>query len=205
MDNVEKMLAGKIYDPSDPALQVIARKSHRLCQEYNLLADTDLKRKEILKELLPNCKGKIYLQGGIYFDYGVFTYIGENFYANQNFTVLDTCPVRIGDNCFFGCNITLATPLHPFLAKERNAYFDEKVGRVHDDEYGKPIVIGNNVWMGCNVVVCPGVTIGDNCVIGVGSVVTRDIPPHHLAFGVPAKPIREITEEDSIRLKKELF
>ena len=205
MNNTEKMLAGKIYDPSDPALQAIARKAHRLCQEYNALADTDPKRKEILEELLPHKKGKIYLQGGIYFDYGVFTSIGENFYANQNFTVLDTCPVRIGDNCFFGCNITLATPLHPLLAKERNAYFDEKVGRVHDDEYGKPITIGNNVWMGCNVVVCPGVRIGDNCVIGAGSVVTRDIPSNHLAFGVPAKPIREITEEDSISLKKELF
>ena len=205
MDNIEKMLAGKIYDPSDPRLHEIARKTHRLCQQYNLLPDTDSERKKILKELLPNAKGKMYLQGGIYFDYGEFTYIGDNFYANQNLTVLDTCPVRIGDNCFFGSNITLATPLHPLLAKERNTYYDEKVNRIHDDEYGKPITIGNNVWMGCNVVVCPGVTIGDNCVIGAGSVVTRDIPANHLAFGVPAKPIREITEKDSIFLKKELF
>ena len=205
MDNLEKMLAGKIYDPSDPTLHEIAKKAHRLCQEYNQLSDTDSKRKEILKELLPNIKGKIYLQGGIYFDYGVFCYIGDNFYANQNLTVLDTCPIHIGDNCFFGSNITLATPLHPLLAKERNAYYDERVNRVHDDEYGKPINIGNNVWMGCNVVVCPGVTIGDNSVIGAGSVVTRNIPPNHLAFGVPAKPIREITDKDSIFLKEELF
>ena len=205
MDNIEKMLAGKIYNPSDPRLHEIAKRSHRLCQEYNALADTDPRRKEILKELLPHASSSIYLQGGIYFDYGEFVYIGEHFYANQNFTVLDTCPIHIGDNCFFGSNITLATPLHPLLAKERNAYFDEKINKFHDDEYGKPINIGNNVWFGCNVVVCPGVTIGDNCVIGAGSVVTRDIPPNSLAFGVPAKVNREITEADSIYLKKDLF
>lgn len=204
MSELDKMLAGKIYDCTDEELQRIARNAHRLCQDYNALRDTDPKRKEILKELLPNAKGRIYLQGDIYFDYGVFVYIGDNFYANYGLRVLDTCPIHIGDNVFFGTGITLATPLHPLIGEERRCYMHED-GRFRDDEYGKPITIGNDCWFGCNVTVCPGVTIGDNCVIGAGSVVTRDIPSNSLAFGNPCKVNRKITKEDSIFLKKDIL
>lgn len=203
MNELEKMLAGKIYHTTDEHRK-IARNAHRLCQEYNLLLDNDPKRKEILKELLPHADESIYLQGNIYFDYGVFTYIGKHFYANYGLTVLDTCPIYIGDNVYFGPNVTLATPLHPMVAIERRAYKNEQ-GKLQVDEYGKPIHIGNDCWIASNVIICPGVTIGDNVVIGAGSVVTKDIPSNHFACGNPCKIKREITAKDSIKNRKELY
>lgn len=204
MSELDKMLAGKLYYGGDKEIQAIARRAHHLCLEYNALDDLDPKRQEILKELLPNAKGNMYLQGDIYFDYGRFVYIGDMFYANYGLRVLDTCPIHIGDNVYFGTNVTLATPLHPLLGEERR-YYKHENGKVYDDEYGKPIVIGNDCWFGCNVTVCPGVTIGDNVVIGAGSVVTRDIPSNSLAFGNPCKVNRKITKEDSIFLKKDIL
>ena len=204
MTNLEKMLNGKIYDGSDKEIQAIAKKAHHLCHLYNSLEDTDPKRKEILKELLPNAKGNIYLQGDIYFDYGAFTHIGNNFYANYGLRVLDTCPIYIGDNVYLGTSVSLLTPLHPLLAEERK-YHTHEDGSLYDDEYGKPIHIGNDCWLASNVIVLPGVTIGDGVVIGAGSVVTHDIPSHSLAYGNPCKVIRSITKEDSIFLKKELL
>ena len=134
----------------------------------------------------------------VMFDYGVFTTIGENTFANFNFTVLDTCPVTIGDNVFFGPNCTLATPLHPLRYHERNIKFKSD-GTPYDDEYGKPLVIESKCWIASNVVIAGGVTIGEGSVIGAGSVVTRDIPPHSLAAGNPCRVIRQITEADSMR------
>lgn len=203
-NNLEKMLKGKLYNPTDIEIQKKAKKSHRLCQEYNALNDTDPRRKEILKELLPHASESIYLQGDIYFDYGEFTYIGENFYANQTLRVLDTCPIHIGNNVYFGMNVTLATPIHPLLGSERK-YYKHEDGAIYDDEYAKPIYIGDDCWFACNVTICPGVTIGNNVVIGAGSVVTRDIPDNSLAFGVPCKVVRKLTKEDSIKYKKELY
>ena len=115
---------------------------------------------------------------------------------NFNFTVQDDAKVIIGNHCNFGPNVTLVTPLHPMLPEERS-------GIVCEDEqvrfcYAKPIVIGDDCWFGANVVVCPGVTIGYGCVIGAGSVVTKDIPDRTFAAGVPAKVIRPITNADSI-------
>lgn len=204
MTDLEKMLAGKLYNPSDKEIIAICKRAHHLCLDYNALYDTDPKRKEILIELLPNASNKIYLQGDIYFDYGRFTYIGENFYANYGLRVLDTCPIHIGNNVYFGTGVTLVTPLHPLLGEERRFYQHED-GLFYDDEYGKPITIGNDCWFGSNVTVLPGVTVGDNVVIGAGSVVTRDIPSNSLAFGNPCRVKRTITKEDSVFLKKELL
>lgn len=199
MTEQEKMLAGQVYDPSDEALNKLRMKAHRLSQDYNRLYDEEeQERARIMKELLPNCGPGVYLQGPIYFDYGVFTTIGKNTYANFNFTVLDTCPVTIGDNVFFGPNCTLATPLHPLRYQERNIKFKSD-GTPYDDEYGKPLVIESNCWIASNVVIAGGVTIGEGSVIGAGSVVTRDIPPHSLAAGNPCRVIRQITEADSMR------
>ena len=179
-------------------------KAHRLSQRYNTLFEDDELRDTVIDELIPN-KGKgVYLQGPVYFDYGVFTSFGENCYANFNFTVLDVCPVNIGNNVFFGPNCSLMTPMHPFRWQERNIKFKED-GSAYDDEYAKPINIGDNCWIAANVVITGGVTIGEGCVIGAGSVVTRDIPANSLASGNPCKVIREITEKDSIKYKSELF
>ena len=204
MNEKEKMLAGKIYDPTDEELTKLRTKAHRLSQRYNTLFEDDELRDTVINELIPN-KGKgVYLQGPVYFDYGVFTSFGENCYANFNFTVLDVCPVNIGNNVFFGPNCSLMTPMHPFRWQERNIKFKED-GTAYGDEYAKPINIGDNCWIAANVVITGGVTIGEGCVIGAGSVVTRDIPANSLASGNPCKVIREITEKDSIKYKSELF
>ena len=205
MTEYEKMISGKIYSPGDPETNEIAHKQHNLVQDYNKLYDSDPKRKELIDKIFPNHNGSIYIQGNLYVDYGINTYIGDNFYANNGLTILDVCPVIIGDNCFFGPNVSLYTPLHPLMYQERNQYYDENIGRYTDKEYGAPIKIGNNCWFGGNVVVLPGVTIGNGCVIGAGSIVTHDIPDNYLAYGNPCKAIRKITEADSIYNKKNLW
>jgi len=204
MSEKEKMLAGKIYDPTDKELTILRTKAHRLSQHYNTLFEDDDLRNTIIDELIPSKGEGLYLQGPIYFDYGIFTSFGKNCYANFNFTVLDVCPVNIGGNVFFGPNCSLMTPLHPLRWQERNIKFkDDKTA--YDDEYAKPINIGDNCWISANVVITGGVTIGEGCVIGAGSVVTKDIPANSLAAGNPCKVIREINEKDSIKYKKELF
>ena len=205
MTEKEKMLAGKIYDTSDEELAAMRLKAHKLSARNNsVFEDEEDIRNKILSELIPNIGKGTYMQGPIQFDYGAFTTFGENCYANFNFTVLDICPVTIGDNVFFGPTCMLATPVHPFRYQERNIKYKED-GTAYDDEYAKPITIGSNCWLASNVVVIGGVTIGEGCVIGAGSVVTRDIPANSLAAGNPCRVIREITEKDSIKYKKELF
>ena len=204
MTEKEKMLAGKIYDPSEPELVGLRQKAHRLCLEYNQLPETDKKRDELMRELGVAGGENAYFQGPVQFDYGCFTTVGEGFYANFNFTCVDCCPVTIGDNVFVGPNVSLLTPVHPFRWQDRNPY-KKPDGTVTDKEYDRPITIGDNCWIAGNVSVCGGVTIGEGSVIGAGSVVTRDIPPHSLAAGVPCRVIREITEADSLENHPELF
>ena len=203
MTEKAKMIAGMIYDPSDNELQNLRTTAHKLCNAYNKLDEDDEARAEVLAKLLPNGNGA-YLQGPIYFDYGVFTKFGKGCYANFNLTILDCCPVTIGDNVFIGTGVSLVTPVHPFLSEERNMYLNER-GILTDKEYAKPITIGSNCWIASNVTVCGGVTVGDNTVIGAGSVVTRDIPSGVLAAGNPCKVIRKLTEKDSIYLKSNLW
>lgn len=160
MTEKEKMLAGKIYDPSNEELAEMRVKAHKLSQRYNFLYEDDNERKTIIDELIPHKGEGLFLQGPIYFDYGVFTSFGKNCYANFNFTVLDTCPVNIGDNVFFGPNCTIATPVHPFRWQERNIKFKED-GTAYDDEYGKPITIHSNCWIASNVMIAGGLMMGN--------------------------------------------
>jgi len=205
MTELEKMLAGKIYNPSDPELARLRLKAHNLCVDYNKTHENQTKKRaKILSKLLPHSGEGTYLQGPVQFDYGVFTKMGERCFANFNFTVLDCCPVEIGDDVFFGPNCSLMTPVHPLLPEERNMKRAAD-GSVYDDEYAKPIVIGSGCWFASGVIVCGGVKVGKGCVIGAGSVVTRDIPDGVFAAGNPCRVIRKITPEDSILLKKELW
>lgn len=198
MTEKEKMLAGKLYDPNDEELLRLRQNAHRLCKQYNdtFEEDTD-EREKLLNELLPNRGEGTYLQGPVYFDYGVFTRVGKNFYANFNFTVLDVCPVTIGDNVFVGPNVSILTPKHPLRWQERNIYKSEK-GVLTDKEYGAPVSIGDNCWIAGNVTILAGAKIGSGCVIGAGSVVVKDIPDNSLAVGNPCRVIRTITEKDSV-------
>ena len=203
MTEKEKMIAGMIYDPSESELQTLRTAAHKLCNAYNKLDEDDEARTEVLSKLLPRGNG-VYLQGPIYFDYGLFTTFGKNCYANFNLTVLDCCPVTIGDNVFIGTGVSIVTPVHPLLPTERNMY-EKPDGVLTDKEYAKPITIGSNCWIASNVTVCGGVTIGDNSVIGAGSVVTRDVPSGVFAAGNPCRVIRKLTEKDSIYLKSNLW
>lgn len=198
MTEKEKMLAGKVYDSSDSELAEFRGKAHKLCADYNKTYETEAqKRSEILDELLPDHGSNLYLQGPIQFDYGKFTSFGKNCYANFNLVVLDCAPVAIGDDVFFGPNCSVVTPVHPLLGEERRQK-QKPDGTFYTNEYAKPITIKSGCWLASNVTVCGGVTIGENCVIGAGSVVTHDIPPNSLAAGVPCRVIRTITENDSV-------
>lgn len=204
MSELEKMLNGKIYDPNDQELIKLRAKSHDLCNSFNNTKENSPRRTKILKKLIPTYQN-VQLTGPIYFDYGRFTSFGEGCYANFNFTVLDSCPVNIGKNVFFGPNVSLLTPMHPFLPEERKMYFDKQKNYITDREYAKPITIKDNCWICGNVTIIGGVTIGKNCIIGAGSVVTKDIPDDSLAMGNPCRVSRKISKRDSIAYKEELL
>lgn len=205
MTEKQKMLAGKIYDPNDGELLALRRKAHRLNKLYNDTFEEDgERREELLGELLPAHGEGTYLQGPVYFDYGVFTRVGKNFYANFNLTVLDVCPVTIGDNVFVGPNVSILTPKHPLRPQDRNLHTGAK-GYLTGKEYGAPIAIGNDCWIAGDVTILAGAKIGDGCVIGAGSVVAGEIPPRSLAYGNPCRVVRTITEADALERKQELL
>lgn len=190
MTEKEKMLAGQLYDPTDPELVALREKAHILSKKYNDTVETqEDERDGIMRELLPGLGENAYLQGPVQFDYGCFTSFGENSYVNFNFTCLDCAPVTIGANVFMGPNVSLLTPVHPLRWQDRNLYVKPDWSMT-DREYAKPITIEDNCWIAGNVTVCGGVTIG------AGSVVTRDIPAGVIAAGVPCRVIREITDAD---------
>lgn len=198
MDNKEKMLLGKIYDPNEDELVSLRNKAHKLCKIYNATFDEEVEKRENILNDMGVKRGKnTFILGPIYFDYGCFVEFGDNCFANFNLTILDTCPVKIGNNVFIGTGVSIVTPLHPLRYQDRNLFVSEN-GYLTDKEYGKPITIEDNCWIASNVTICGGVTIGSGSVIGAGSIVTRSIPKNSLAVGNPCKVIRKITEKDKI-------
>lgn len=201
----DRIKAGLLFSPADPELKAIKRSAHKLSQDYNKTYEdeTDV-RAGILASLLGGMGEGTFFQGPITFHYGTHTKIGKNCFFNFNLTIQDDANVTIGDRCNFGPNVTIVTPLHPMIAKEREYLLDENGNRVRLC-WAKPVSIGNDCWFGANVVVCPGVTIGDGCVIGAGSVVTRDVPANCFAAGNPARVIRVIGDSDSMKHKPEIL
>ena len=205
MTEEEKIFKGELFAPGDQTLRDIKKKSHDLSQAYSQTGEGETeKRAEIIKEMLAEFGEGSFMQGPVFFHYGKHTRIGKRVFINYNFTVQDDNTVTIGDDCNFGPNCTIVTPVHPMLPDERYLMYNEKGEKKHMC-YARPVVIGNDCWFGANVVICPGVTVGDGCVIGAGSVVTRDIPPMSFAAGVPCRVIREITREDSMANKPEIL
>lgn len=196
MEEEERIFKGKLFDNRKKELRDIKHKAHILCQKYNAMDEYDENRLPIIKEFIGQIGEKYYMQGPIQFNYGRHTFIGENFFANFNLLIMDDGPVHIGNNVMFGPNVSIMATNHPLISKERiSIKFPD--GHVSGSEYAQGINIGDNVWIAANVVVIDGVNIGNNVVIGAGSVVTKDIPDDYLAYGVPCKPIRKITEKDS--------
>lgn len=205
MREEEKLKNGTLFFPGDPELREMKRRTHNLNLEYNALSeDESEKRKAILDKIVGEIGENGFMQGPIFFHYGCHTKIGRNFFANFNLTVQDDAEVTIGDNCNFGPNVTIVTPVHPMLPDERNAMMcgDGKIRRLC---YAKPVHIGSNCWFGANVVVCSGASVGSNCVIGAGSVIVKDIPDGSFAAGNPCRVIRQITDKDSMKYKPEIL
>ncbi|WP_251865314.1 chorismate mutase [Enterococcus malodoratus] len=179
-----KMIAGKLYFSGDPEL-VADRKDARI-KLRGINQETDKKkREELVKQTFGRTKNRVYVEPTISFDYGYNIFVGENFYCNFHNVFLDICPITIGDNCLFGPNVQLYTASHPLEPGKRNS----------GQELGKPITIGNNVWIGGSSVVIPGVTLGDNVVVAAGAVVTKSFPANVVVGGNPAQIIKTIEEE----------
>ena len=205
MTEEQKIFAGKLFCPGDPALRALKLKAHNLCTRYNATFEDETEiRTVLLSELFGSLGAGSFLQGPIYVHYGCHTTIGDRFFGNFNLTIQDDARVTIGDDVNCGPNVTIVTPVHPLLPGERRRMLGPDGEPAHLC-YARPVTIGNDVWLGANVVVAGGVTIGDGCVIGAGSVVTRDIPSDSFAAGVPCRVIRRITESDRMANRPELF
>ena len=179
----EKMIAGELYDPLDQQLVADRMRTRLLIKELNdSPEDQTEERMRILKELIPNVGEGLWLQPPFYCDYGYNMVVGEKVFFNFNCVVLDVAEVKIGSRTLFGPNVQIYTATHPI----------DPIERASGVEYAKPITIGEDVWVGGSAVICPGVTIGDRCVIGAGSVVTKDIPDDVFAAGNPCRVIRSI-------------
>ena len=183
MKEKRKMISGKLYNPLAENLPTERLNVKKLCQKYNNLSPDDmLKRTSIMSKILRKTGETFLIEQPFWCDYGYNIEIGENFYSNHNLVILDPAKVKFGDNVFIGPNCGFYTAEHPLEAEERNKGL----------EYAKPIKVGNNVWFGGNVTVIAGVTIGDNVVIGAGSIVVKDIPSNCVAVGNPCKVIKTI-------------
>ena len=184
MTEKEKRDNLELYDANyDEDLQKERIRIKELCFKYNNIEPSKIEeRKKLIKEILGSTKDNVWIESDFQCDYGYNISVGKNFYMNHNCVILDGGKVKFGDNVFIGPNCGFYTAGHPIDAKLRNKGL----------EYVKPIKVGNDVWLGGNVVVLPGVTIGDNVVIGAGSIVAKDIPSNVIAYGNPCKVIRKI-------------
>jgi maltose O-acetyltransferase len=183
------MLAGELYDALDPELVAARTRARDLTQLLNATSESEQDgRRRILRELIGKGGDTVWMQPPFYCDYGWNIELGERVFFNFNCVVLDVCSVRIGDYTMFGPAVQIYTPMHPLNAELRRK-----------QEYGKPIEIGSDVWVGGGALILPGVRIGSRAVIGAGSVVTRDVPAGVFAAGNPCRVIREIGPEEVSR------
>lgn len=178
----DKMLAGELYDALDPELVELRAKARALCRALNATTEGELdERRRVLGALLGAGGDTVRIQPPFFCDYGANISLGEQVFFNFNCVILDVCPVRIGAFTQFGPGVQILTPLHPLDAAARRTL-----------EYGKPIEIGADVWVGGGAQILAGVTIGPRTVVGAGSVVTRDLPADVLAVGNPCRVVRSL-------------
>ncbi|WP_433831525.1 sugar O-acetyltransferase [Actinoplanes sp. CA-015351] len=178
-----RMLAGELYIADDPDIARESARAQRLAHEINSIGPTDHdRRRELLTELLGGFGEGSEIRPPFQCDYGFQTTVGARTFANFGLVILDVAKVTIGDDVQIGPNVQLLTATHPLEPGPRRDKW----------ESADPIVIGDNVWLGGGVIVCPGVTIGENTVVGAGSVVVKDLPSNVVAVGSPARVIREL-------------
>lgn len=179
-----KMVRGEPYDPMDPDLVAARARARDLCLDLNATREAEEdKRRRILCGLFGAGGDTVWMQPPFFCDYGSNIHLGERVFFNFNCVVLDVCPVHIGSFTLFGPAVQIYTAMHPFNAEQRRR-----------EEFGRPVEIGSDVWVGGGAIILPGVCIGSRAVIGAGSVVTRDVPAGVFAAGNPCRVIREITE-----------
>ena len=174
----QKMIAGELYDALDPELVAARERTRELCWKLNAQPKPD---RALLELLFGKGGDSVWLHPPFYCDYGTNIELGERVFFNFNCVVLDVCPIRIGDFTLVGPAVQIYTPMHPLDAAQRRR-----------QEFGKPVEIGSDVWIGGGAIVLPGVRIGSRAVIGAGSVVTRDVPDDVFAAGNPCRVIRPI-------------
>jgi maltose O-acetyltransferase len=186
---LQKMLAGELYDPLDPELTAARERARDLCRALNDTRESQQsERRGVLRNLFGAGGDSVWMQPPFYCDYGSNIHLGKRVFFNFNCVVLDVCEVRIGDYTLFGPGVQILTPLHPFDAALRR-----------QQEFGKPIEIGSDVWVGGGALILAGVHIASRAVIGAGSVVTRDIPEGVFAAGNPCRVIKELSPAGSER------
>ena len=178
----EKMLAGELYLPLDPELTAARRRARDLMRAYNATREEDAElRRRTLQDLLGRGGDTAWIEPPFFCDYGRHIELGERAFFNFNCVILDVCPVRIGSFCLFGPAVQIYTAMHPMDAALRR-----------QQEHGRPVEIGDDVWVGGGALILPGVRVGSRTVIGAGSVVTRDLPDDVFAAGNPCRVIRAI-------------
>ncbi|HGH6028009.1 TPA: sugar O-acetyltransferase [Vibrio mimicus] len=183
MTEREKMLSGEYYNPSDAELVKLRLEARLLTEELNQTSvSCPDKRVEIIKSLLGSTGNSIHIESTFNCDYGLNIHVGENFYANFGCVILDVAEVRIGDNCFIAPQVGIYTATHPIDPIQRNSGL----------EFGKPIRIGNNCWIGGHATINPGVTLGDNVVVASGAVVTKSFGSNVVIGGNPARVLKAI-------------
>ena len=187
----DRMLRGQLYIADDEDLATDFRHAQEILERYNrsAFAEQDL-RDQLLRELLGDCGEAVHIRPPFHLEYGTRVSIGAGTFFNYDCLMLDVAPVTIGAACQVASRVQFITATHPIDPEPR------RIGW----ESAKPIVLGDNVWLSAGVIVCPGVTIGDHTVVGAGAVVTRDLPAGVVALGVPARAIREISEQDRIEI-----
>lgn len=195
MTEKEKMLSGKFYNSRDPQLIERYHIARNLMAKINGYPQIDLTEKlDLFSKLLGNLGENVWIETPFFCDYGEHIFIGEGTFINVNAMFLDNNIIKIGKNGLIGPNVQLLTASHPLSTKERieEKTLDGKI-KVSYKTYSKPITIGDNVWIGGNTVILPGISIGHNVSIGAGSVVTKNLPDNVLAFGNPCKISRNIS------------
>lgn len=188
MTEQERMLAGKLFYSGNSELRSLRNRARELLSQYNSTGEDQKElRKNILAELLGTMGTHVFIKPPFRCSYGTNIHIGNHFYANMDCLILDSCPVQIGSNVMFGPRVNVFTDSHPL----------DPIVRTRKLVYGKPVIIGDRVWIGGGAILCPGVQIGKDSVIGAGSVVTHDIPPGTVAAGNPCRVIRKLTDADT--------